>query len=510
VTHPLQNPVLPGFHPDPSVCRVGDDYFLVTSSFEYFPGVPIFHSCDLAHWRPLGHVLSRESQLDLSAAWTSGGIYAPTLRHHDGRFYLITTNTSGAGNFFVTAADPAGPWSDPVWLDKDGIDPDLFFDDDGTVYYTLSGRTGGPCRIVQSTIDIATGRKLTPPREIWRGTGGLGPEGPHLYKIDGRYYLMIAEGGTEYGHMETLARGPSPSGPWEPCPHNPILTHRSLGHPVQATGHADLVQTPDGAWFLVCLGIRPYGYHRVHNLGRETFLAPVSWTPDGWPVVGQGGTVPLEIPADRLPPTHPWPEPPTRDEFDGRRLAHHWNFIRNPAAENYSLTRRPGALTLVGAPAGLDDMDRPTWLGRRQQHHECTAATALEFDPAADGDEAGLTAFQNVRHHYEIALVRRAGQRRLLTRRRVGSLFAESPAVPAPPGPVRLRVRADRDLYRFEFSPDGRAWTTLGEGESRYLSTEVGGRFTGVYLALYATGNGRPASAPAFFDFFEYRPTAGP
>src|SRR5215217_6358467 len=247
------NPILPGFHPDSSICRAGDDYYLVTSSFEYTPGVPIFHSRDLVHWRQIGHCLTRPSQLPLPLQQPSLGIFAPTIRHHDGVFSMVTTNldqlisTEGRqGSFYVTTDDPAGEWSESVWVDQGGIDPSLLFDDDGRVYLSSThnpraadpdeGSTEPGWGIQQSEVDIKTGRLLTEPRLIWTGTGGSHPEGPHLYKIAGRYYLMIAEGGTEYGHMETIARSHTPWGPWEACRHNPILSHRSYHSPIQATG----------------------------------------------------------------------------------------------------------------------------------------------------------------------------------------------------------------------------------------------------------------------------------
>jgi xylan 1,4-beta-xylosidase len=210
---PYANPIIPGFYPDPSVCRVGDDYYLVTSSFEYFPGVPVFHSRDLLHWRQIGHCLTRDSQLPLLSVRSSGGIYAPTIRHHNGRFYMVTTNVNGGGNFYVFTDDPAGEWSEPVFVEQGGIDPSLFFDDDGTVYFTSTGDNG----IYQSILNIQTGKRLSEIRHLWTGTGGRYPEAPHLYRINGRYYLMMAEGGTEYGHMETIARGDSPWGRGNPA-----------------------------------------------------------------------------------------------------------------------------------------------------------------------------------------------------------------------------------------------------------------------------------------------------
>ncbi|MFC7483606.1 glycoside hydrolase family 43 protein [Luedemannella flava] len=246
------NPVIAGMFPDPSVCRVGGDYYLACSSFEYFPGVPIFHSRDLVHWEQIGNVLDRPSQLSMPASMpSSGGVYAPTLRHHDGRFWLITTNV-GAGNLLVTADDPAGPWSEPLPLPGvPGIDPDIAWDDEGRCWCTMAG-------IAQVRIDPATGETLGPMRRLWSGQpGAQAPEAPHLYHLGEYWYLLIAEGGTERGHAVSIARGPAPDGPFEPCPANPILSHRGTNRPIQNTGHADLVEGPDGSWWLVFLGVRP-------------------------------------------------------------------------------------------------------------------------------------------------------------------------------------------------------------------------------------------------------------
>ena len=369
-----RNPVLPGFHPDPSVCRVGSDFYLVTSSFEYFPGIPIFHSRDLVHWRKLGYCLDRPSQLPLTGATASGGVWAPTLRHHDGVFYMTTTNVTSGGNFIVTAAAPEGPWSDPIPVAQQGIDPSLFFDEDGSVYYTTS--RGGA---LQSRIDVTTGKLLSEPKVVWQGTGGQHPEGPHLYLRDGWYYLLLSEGGTEYGHMITMARAKNPWGPFEPCARNPLLTHRSHYSPIQAIGHADLVESRDGAWFAVFLGIRPNGYPPCYHLGRETFLSSLTWTEDGFPVIGDNGRAslemetPLELEAES--------EEAARDDFDSRKLGLSWNFLRNPDPALYSLDERPGYLRLRGAAHGLDDVASPTWVGRRQCHFTVRVAASLEFEP---------------------------------------------------------------------------------------------------------------------------------
>ncbi|MBZ0302988.1 MAG: glycoside hydrolase family 43 protein [Anaerolineae bacterium] len=509
------NPVLPGFYPDPSVCRVGDDYYLVTSSFEYFPGVPVFHSRDLAHWRQIGHCLTRPEQLPLEHAPSSGGIYAPTIRHHDGRFYMVTTNVSNGGHFYVSTDDPAGSWSDPIWVpfssehgEGRSIDPSLFFDDDGKVYFTCNQSKIG---IFQFEIDITTGEQLTASRLIWTGTGGQYPEAPHLYKINGMYYLLIAEGGTGYGHMVTIARSDQPYGPFESCPDNPILTHRSSDLPIQATGHADLIQTPAGDWWLVCLGIRPNPQNRswppYHHLGRETFLAPVTWTKTGWPQVGP---VELAVEVESLPGESPvYDDEQTKDyheDFAIPELALHWNFLRNPRSEDWSLDSHPGNLTLYGSELTLDDAGSPACVLRRQQHFRCLISTGTTFDPARDGEEAGLTVFMNENHHYDLALVRWNGQRCAIVRRRIGSLSAIVAQMPLPPGRVTLAVEADYLYYIFRCGLTGGEMHTLATGETRYLSTEVAGGFTGVYLGMYATGSGQRSSTPALFDYFEYHP----
>lgn len=499
-TMPYQNPIIPGFYPDPSICRVGQDYYLVTSSFEYFPGVPLFHSRDLVHWRQIGHCLTRASQLALNGAPSSGGIYAPTIRYHHGTFYMVTTNVSGGGHFYVHTQNPASEWSDPIWVGggpelNGSIDPSLFFDDDGRVYFTCTGP--GP-QLYQFEIDIHTGAMLSVPRPIWPGSGGKYPEGPHLYKIGGLYYLMVAEGGTEYGHLESIARADNPYGPFENCPYNPILTHRSLESPIQVTGHADLLQAHDGSWWLVFLAVRPNGYPPCYHLGRETFLAPVRWTADGWPEVGSHGRVSLQMEADCLPP-HPWETAPSRDDFDIPQLRLQWNFRRNPEPSFWSLVERPGWLRLNG-PRSLDDEGHSlAFVGRRQQHFRCQVAALLDYTPANEEDEAGLTVIMNERHHYDIVLKWIAGSRQVIVRRRIGSLSAVVAQSLLPDGPVVLRIQAERDHYTLGYGEE--SLIPLASGETRYLSTEVAGGFTGVYFGLYARG-----SQPAYFDWFDYIP----
>jgi xylan 1,4-beta-xylosidase len=504
----FNNPIISGFYPDPSICRVGDDYYLVNSSFEYFPGVPIFHSKDLVHWRQIGYCLTRKSQLPLDKMRASGGIYAPTIRYHDGTFYMITTNVDGGGNFYVTAKDPAGPWSEPIWIkDGGGIDPSLFFDDDGTVYYhrQQGGRHG--CT-AQSTINLKTGKLEGELKEIWRGTGGIWPEGPHLYKINGKYYLMISEGGTSYGHMVTVARSDSPWGPFESNPNNPILTHRELdGNPIRAVGHADLVETPDG-WWLVCLAIRPKG-GLYHHIGRETFLAPVAFE-DGWPVVNKTGTIDLVMPAPKLP-QHIWPKLPPRDDFDTDKLAMQWNFLRNPYEKDFSLTARPGYLRLNGSAVTFNDQDSPAFVGRRQTDFNCTASTQLEFDPDSENEEAGLVARAFDRFHYEIGITLKDGIRRAFLRKVVrGEIIDPIKYVDIQPGPVILSIKATPLSYEFSCQSSTGVQKVLGTALTKDLSVEIigferGMCFTGVYFGMYASGNGKRNTNPADFDWFEYR-----
>lgn len=508
--HSYANPVIPGFFPDPSICRVGADFYLVTSSFEYFPGVPVMHSTDLVQWRQIGHCLTRTSQLDLGEAPASGGIYAPTIRWHDGRFYVTATNVSGRGHFIVSATAPEGPWSEPVWVDQDGIDPSLFFED-GRCYFTstVEPDPGGPHEalpafvrgVQQSIVDPMTGERLSDVRFLWSGSGGRFPEAPHLVRRGRFYYLLLAEGGTESGHMVTAARSTSPWGPWEGCPRNPVLSHRSRPSPFQATGHADLVELADGTWWAVLLGTRPTGNR--HHLGRETFLVPVTWDDDGWPELGEHGMVP-ETAAHPALPRASARDLATVDLFDGPDLPGHWVTPRRPLSEHeVSLTTNPGELTMLGGPDDLDQL-QPVLLLRRQQHLRCTVTAELDVAPG-DGEEAGLVVWMNERHHVAIAVGGCRGRRTVGLRQRIGPLGALTPE-DVEDGPLELRVDAAESHYRFSVRHGGSQVLDLGVVETRYLSSEVAGGFTGVMIGMYATGKGRSASTPAVWRRFEYRP----
>ncbi|WP_432155327.1 glycoside hydrolase family 43 protein [Streptomyces sp. bgisy153] len=493
-TTTFHNPVIPGFHPDPSVCRVGEDYYLACSSFEYFPGVPLFHSRDLVHWTRIGNVLDRPDQLRLPLdSPSSGGIYAPTLRHHDGRFWLIVTNVSGDGNLLFTTTDPAGPWSGPIRLpDVHGIDPDLAWDEDGTCWCTTAG-------VAQVPIDPHTGRTLGPQRRIWSGTpGAKAPEAPHLYRIGEYWYLLIAEGGTERCHSVSVARSRTPDGPFEPCPANPVLTHRGTEHPIQNTGHADLVQGPDGSWRMVLLGVRPGGGSPGwHVLGRETFLVPVDWV-DGWPVAG---ALSPEAPAPPWP-LRPGPAVPVRDDFDENELAAHWVSVRHRPPEDCTTKERPGRLTLRARGGSLDEPD-VTFVGRRQQHPACRVRAHL--DPSRG--EGGLAVRLDESHHYTVEAA--PGQVRV--RARIGPLTGVVASREAPAGPVVLRIevtpvdagydaRSGPDTVSLGFeNPEG-GFVELASLDGRYLSTEVAGGFTGRVIGLFAS------AGSVDVDWYDYEP----
>ena len=457
-----QRPVISGFHPDPSICRVGETYYLVNSSFEYAPGVPVFRSADLREWEQIGNVLDRPSQLDVSGAGPSGGVFAPSLRHHDGRFWMVTTNWSDdGGQLLVHAADPAGPWSEPVRIPSAvGIDPDLAWGDDGTclMSYAGFGRQGGR-GIVQSAIDPLTGEVLTEPRSLWGGTGGKFPEGPHLYRVGDWWYLLIAEGGTERGHAVTVARSRSPHGPFEGNPANPILTHRGTDEPVQNTGHADLVERKDGTWAIVYHGVRARGSSpEWHVLGRETFADEVAWE-DGWPVLM--GHIESAAPPDAV----------FSEQLGPGALPPSWVAGSRFPAEVAVREDAGWRVTAKGS--------EPVFLGRRQEHFyavvrarldvEGTGGLSVRIDPwhGLDLEVSGDV----VRAVWAVGAVRHVLDERSLGDGNVLELRME----PAPG--TGWDARGPDRVVAGVVDADG--FTELAAVDGRYLSTEVAGGMTG-------------------------------
>ena len=487
-----RDPVIPGFFPDPSCCRVGDTYYLVASSFQFFPGVPLFESHDLVNWTQIGHVLTRESQLPLMQVDSTGGIYAPTIRYRDGRFYMVTTNVTHGGNFYVWTDDIHGEWSDPIYVEQDGIDPSLYFEDDKVYFMSNGTDDAGEHGIVQCEIDIETGKKLTPARCIWKGAGGRFLESPHLYKIGGYYYLMASEGGTEYGHMVVYARGTNVYGPFESYAGNPVLTNRNLGgYLLQGCGHADLVDDPAGNWWMVHLGFRQLNEWVMHHItGREVYLTPVTFGQDGWFTAGDDGTARLYVETDRIPDTVTQ-RPPETMTFANTRPGVEWCWMKAPQRDRYDLSEKAYRLRSCGN--SLDSpVEAPTFLGIRQQ--EMMFRLSVTLDVAAE--EAGVTCYMTPEQHYELAVRRTEDGIEVFKRRTIGDLSVESDHVALPAGPVELSIEGSHFTYTFSVKAGGEIhW--LGSALTKYLSTEVAGNFTGVMLGLYAQG----AASESFATF---------
>lgn len=500
-----RNPILAGYYPDPSIVRVGHDYYLVNSSFAWFPGIPVWHSQDLVTWRQIGNAIDRPGQLDFKGLEMSRGVFAPAISHHDGRFYIVNTCIGCGGNFVITAADPAGPWSDPVWLKTvEGIDPSLFFDKGGKAWLVNNRMPAGPDlydghrAIWIEGFDPVGLKMLGNPKMIV--DGGVDPamkpvwiEGPHIYAKDDAYYLSAAEGGTSINHSQVIFRADTVDGPYRPAPtpHNPILTQRDLPadrpDPLTSAGHADLVELPDGRWQAIFLATRPYEGD-LYNTGRETFLLPVEWRA-GWPVILPAGQ-PIPRTAKRpLPPTTGVVPPQTgsfvyRDGFDGDRLGLAWMTMRGSVASVAG-----GALRLVPGD-GLGVLGKPAFAARRQQHMRAAAETELLSLPG-DGETAGLAAVQNDLHFLTIALVRRDGKLWVRAARRAGKAEPDTGVTLAeraisPQAPVRFRIAARGGRYDLAYAVGGR-WTVLAaDVDATNLSTAKAGGFVGTMIGPFA------------------------
>ena len=483
----VTNPILKGFYPDPSVCYANGRYYMVCSSFQYFPGVPLFQSTDLVNWTQIGHCLTRPSQIELETVSSSGGVFAPTIRFYDGIFYMTTTNDSLRKNFYVWTKDIHTEWSEPIFVDQGGIDPSLYFED-GHAYFMSNGADDeGVPGIVQCEIDIASGSKLTPSKTIWQGSGGRYLESPHLYKFGQDYYLMAAEGGTEYGHMITYARGKDIFGPFEGYEHNPVLTNRNLGgYEIQGVGHGDLIQAPDGAYYILHLGFRQTGqYSTFHHLGREVFLTPVSFYSDGWFTAGSGITErSYEVPHLTVPQATKKIETFQNTDWDND-----WIYLRIPNRENYYLEK--DKLTLTGSSVSIHEPLSPTFIGLRQKDFEAT----IVCDVQLDSGEAGLSFYMDESHHYDLALEATNEGFRAITRLCIGNIKSiEHTYNLGAKNSTKLVIDSTAYVYHFSIEVDGQK-ISLGEGLTRYLSSEVAGGFTGVMMGLYAYSPSNPNKA---------------
>lgn len=521
MTKILKNPLLPGFYPDPSICRKGDDYYLVTSTFEYFPGIPIFHSKDIVHWHQIGHVLSRPEQLDLTGINFSKGIYASSIFYNEqrNRFYVITTLVGnepywGNINFYVYADNPEGPWSDPVVIKgAQGIDPSLVFDEKD-VYY-LGNRRPFPEQpekgrhIWLQKLELETGELTGEPYTLLTCgafVNAAAPEGPHIYHIGDWYYLLIAEGGTFRNHASTIFRSRAITGPYEASPKNPLITHRNLknGYPIDNTGHADMIQLHNGEWWAVLLATRPYGGN-YRNLGRETFAVPVAWE-DEWPLFSPDtGRVEFSYPAPQVQ-EQIWEKEPACQQFDNLELSYEWITVRTPHHILYSLSERPGFLRMFLHSNTIKEVASCSFLGRRQQHMCFSASTVMEFEPLWDGQVGGMVLLMN--HKYHIRMEHGMFENCMEVRLTI-CLDGEDcviAKVPWEKKQVFLKVKATYQKFDFYLSEDNESWTSLAEHvDGTFLSREVAGGYTGTIIGLYVSSNGNEVKNHADFDWFEYQ-----
>jgi alpha-N-arabinofuranosidase len=502
------NPILQGFYPDPSIVRVGSDYYLVNSTFAWFPGIPIFHSRDLVHWTQIGNAIDRSSQLNFDKMTMWQGLYAPDINWHDGKFYIVNTCVGCGGNFVITAKKAEGPWSDPVFLpDVDGIDTSLFFDDNGSAWLVHNGppaekpRYDGHTAIWLQQFDAKALKTVGKPQVLV--DGGVHPEqkpiwieGPHIFRKDGTYYLIAAEGGTAEQHSEVVFRSDWVTGPYKALATNPILTQRDLPkdrpNPITSTGHAKFVDTPEGEWWTVFLGVRPYDAAGNFNSGRETFMMPVRWQ-DGWPrVTDAGQPVPWKAAAPKLAPQAKGPVPLNgdfafREDFNSAKLPRYWMTLRNPVGNWWRI--RGGTLEIDPRAIGFGNHSNPSLLARRQQHLNATVTTQVRFRPVGDA-EAGIIALQNDEHWYFLAVGNDHGKALVRLRERsgggepIGTVVRQAAL---PNGPVQLRITARGGKYDFGWSTDGRRWHALvNDADGTMLSLTKNGGFAGAVFGLYA------------------------
>ena len=509
----FKNPVLPGFHADPSVCRVGDDFYLVNSTFQYFPGVPVFHSKDLVNWEQIGNCLTRPSQIDLKETDGNSGIYAPTIRYNNGRFYMVTTVFPSRRHFYVWTDHPDGEWSEPIVIDFaiGSCDPTLYFEDDKCYFLWKEGD------IKICEIDVETGKQLGEIHHLGTGLGGRYPEGPHIYKKDGYYYLLLAEGGTEHGHHVNILRSRSLFGPYESNPANPILSHFNMkmqNSPIQGLGHADLVQANDSTWWMICLGYRTSGYLQ-HVMGRETMLAPVTWEKGGWPVVNKDGTLQTDMKCRTLPLV-PMAKDPIKEEFDyikrnAPKDSYHslglpmgWMSLCNPDYTKYSLSERKGWLRLRPSTTDLSTTANPTFVARRQTELNFSATALLDLSHLTEGMQAGITAYAAPLNHYDVVAEKRNGTIYIKSNVRLGQTSHSEKDFPLNGTRAYLRITSDKDYYYLQASSDGTNFIELAKMEYRFLSTETIGGFTGVMLGLFAQSNSK-TNGYVDIDWFEYK-----
>jgi xylan 1,4-beta-xylosidase len=531
------NPILAGFYPDPSICRVGNDYYLVNSSFSYYPGLPIFHSKDLVSWKQVGNAMNRPEQLDLIGAGVSRGLFAPTIRYYKGSYYIVCTLVDRGGNFVITAKDPKGPWSNPSWLKNvDGIDPSLYFDEGSDKAYIVYNSVppdnkplySGHRTIRMRSFDYKNLQAGEDEKILVNGGTDISKkpvwiEGPHIYKINGWYYMLCAEGGTAYDHSEVVFRSKNADGPYESFAGNPILTQRHLDpnrrHPITSTGHADMVQTPGGKWYVVFLGCRPYE-DDYYNTGRETFMAPVQWK-DGWPVITEGDEevqyhYPLPQPKINSNPVNPYSGNFSyRTRFGGYKLDPRFVFLRTVSESWWHLSGKKAFLNIRLRPETISGTGNPSFIGFRQSHLKCSARVTLFFNPATENEKAGITIFQNEHHFYYLCKSIEAGKPVIQLYKSTANEEMEllkSEPLPSAFTNVSLLIVSKDSTYSFywstgfEWTMDRMKWNLLQSGvDAKFLSTKVAGGFVGSMFGMYATSLGKPSSSQVQYSTFEYK-----
>lgn len=517
----VTNPILAGYYPDPSICKAGDDYYIVNSSFAHYPGLPIFHSKDLLNWELIGYGMNRPEQLDLEGAGISRGLFAPAISYHNNLFYIVCTEVSKLGNFIITAKDPRGPWSNPVRLPEvNGIDPSLFFDNDGKAYivynsippnnetYWNGHRTirmyqldTDSLKVKGEQILLVNGGTDITKKPVWI-------EGPHIYKIKDWYYLMCAEGGTGYNHTEVVFRCKNVYGPYIPYEHNPILTQKHLDparpNPITTTGHADLIEDKDGNWWGVFLGCRPYEGD-YYNTGRETFIAPVKWVNE-WPVFDLGGEqVKYQYPINTIRNSSLQSfngNYTFRDEFNNENLNLRYRFLRTVKENWYSLSKKNG-LTLQLQKKTISGRSNPSFVGFHQPHLTGYAAVAFQFSPISENEKAGLAAMQNETHFYYLAQSVKNGNP-VVELYKDSSLIASKIISLKKDKNLFLKIEASNDKYSFYYATKENNWRLLlANADGKYLSTKEAGGFVGVLYGMYATSSGQETSNKVQYDWFE-------
>lgn len=504
------NPVQRGFFPDPSVVRVGDDYYMVNSTFQYFPAIAISHSKDMVNWELIGHAITNTEYLDLQEIKDSHGIWAPDISYHNGKFIIMATlRLNGDGKrennvlrrqLVMTSDKPEGPYSKPVCLEHDNIDPSHFVDVDGKHYMVIAPGIN----LVPLSEDCT--KIIGEPVCVWPGTGERCPEGPHILYHNGYYYGILAEGGTGYGHGINVGRSKNLFGPYEPSPYNPLLRQFDENAPIQRTGHGKLIEAKDGTWWVYYLLGRP-NEGNYTTIGRETGLEPVTWLEDGWFIINDRKGPSVSQTAPDLPECK-YPQW-SRDDFDSEELNVHWEFVRNPDRGSYSLTERPGYMRIWTRDGQLNEIRAKNTLLRREQELSYTATTKVEFYPKKNGEQAGLTCYYSTATYARFSLCYEEGRKlQLVINRNHGEeRMAEVSGIQE--CPVFLRVEVRRLTRSFYYSYDGIEWMLAGVLENCIYLCDEGvpddpKRHTGTLVGIYANNGGCGSRIPADFDFFEY------